>query len=56
MDDDDLLGAIQDIAVFGLGSGTQDEMREALSLIESICRHGCLVWTDQEERKYRPND
>lgn len=48
-----VLSAIQDIAVYALGQDDTKEWEQALNLIESICRYGDLVWSPEEEAKYK---
>jgi hypothetical protein len=51
----ELKAGIQNIALKALWLGTEEEMKHALELIESCCRHGHMVWSPEEEAKYSPN-
>lgn len=52
-DETSLLSAIQSITLWAMNRDDRpEEIDEALSLIESICRHGIPVWDDAEAQKY----
>jgi hypothetical protein len=52
MNNEYLLSAIQALAVWSMNRDDMEEVREALELIESICRHNAPVWSPEEEAKY----